>query len=154
MLSSKEVERILRKHNYEELSLMAVLEEIQEKMGYLPPYALRAVADILELPLSRIFALCTFYGKFRIDQGGVHSITVCTGTACSLCGDLLTLIKRELNIEPGQTTSNRMFKLETARCFGCCAHSPVIRFDNVVIANPDKKQLVKSLMEMVEGRKT
>ena len=153
MLSSEEVEKIMRKHNYEELSLMAVLEEIQDEMGYLPPYSLRVVADILELPLSRVFALCTFYGKFRIEQGGLHTITVCTGTTCSLCGDLLTLIKQELNIEPGQISSNKMFKLETARCFGCCAHSPVIRFDNVTIANPDRKQLIKSLMEMMEGGK-
>ncbi len=154
MLSSKQIERIMREHNYEELSLMAVLEEIQENMGYLPPYALRTVADILELPLSRIFALCTFYGKFRIEQGGLHTITVCTGTSCSMGGDILSLIKHELNIEPGQTSSNKMFKLETARCFGCCAHSPIIKLDNVMLANPDREQLIASLMRMVEGGKT
>jgi NADH:ubiquinone oxidoreductase subunit E len=96
----------------------------------------------------------TFYEKFRIEQGGLHTITVCTGTSCSLCGDLLASIKRELNIEPGQTTTNKMFKLDTVRCYGCCAHSPVIKFDNVMIAHPDKTQVIKSLTEMVQGGKS
>ncbi len=151
MLSSEEIEKILRRYNYEELALMGVIDEIQERMGFVPPYAMRVVADTLELPLSRVYALCSFYEKFRIERGGFHTITVCTGTSCSLCGDLLASIKRELNIEPGQTTSNKMFRLDTVRCFGCCAHSPVVKFDSVMIAHPDKAQVMKSLTEMVRG---
>jgi NADH:ubiquinone oxidoreductase subunit E len=153
MLSSKDIEVITRRHNYEELALMAVLEEIQEKNGFVPPYAMRAVSDTLDLPLSRVYAICSFYERFRVEQGGLHTITVCTGTSCSLCGDLLASIKQELNIEPGQTTTNKMFRLDTVRCLGCCAHSPIIKFDNILIANPDKKRVIKSLMAMVEGGK-
>jgi NADH:ubiquinone oxidoreductase subunit E len=132
---------------------MVIMEEIQEKMGFAPPYALRTVADTLELPLSRVYALCSFYEKFRIQQGGLHTITVCIGTSCSLCGDLLSLIKKELNIEPGQTTANKVFRLDTVRCFGCCAHSPIIKFDKTIIAHPDTRRVIKSLMEMVHGGK-
>jgi hypothetical protein len=85
MLSSEEIEKIMRRYNYEELALMAVMEEIQGKMGFVPSYAMRVVADTLELPLSRVYALCSFYD---VSGGGelVHSGGPIGARPPELCG--------------------------------------------------------------------
>lgn len=152
MLLTSDIERIVSRYNYEDLALMSILAEIQDAMGFLPSYALRAVADCLEIPLSRVFALCSFYDKYGAKEGAKHTIAVCTGTSCDMSDDLLGIIKDELHIEPGQTTGNKMFGLETVRCLGCCARAPVVMCDGVIVTHADKALVLHSLTTMMERK--
>jgi NADH-quinone oxidoreductase subunit E len=104
-------------------SLINVLEEIQTKYRYLPKEALVLVSDRLGLPLSQVFSVATFYHAFSLKPRGEHTICVCTGTACHVLGAVLVLqsLESKLGIDPGETTRDRRFTLDTGNCLGACA---------------------------------
>ncbi len=113
-------------------SLLSVLEEIQTRYRYLPRDAMILVSERLGVPLSQVYSVATFYHAFSLVPRGRHTVCVCTGTACHVRGaaQVLDRLQTELGVEPGGTTRDRQFTLETANCLGCCALGPVVVLDN------------------------
>ena len=120
---------IVKKHGRDKTSLIAVLQDIQETYNYLPKEALSAVGEQLDIPASRIYEVATFYNTFSLNPRGQYLVEVCAGTACHVQGafNLMDRLKRDLNIERGETTKDNMFTLEEVRCLGCCSLAPVVR---------------------------
>jgi NADH-quinone oxidoreductase subunit E len=120
---------IIKKYNRDKSSLLAVLQDIQEQYNYLPKDALKTVNEEMEIPASRIYEVATFYNSFSLNPRGRYLIEVCAGTACHVQGAarLMDGLKRDLEIECGETTKDNMFSLEEVRCLGCCSLAPVVR---------------------------
>jgi NADH-quinone oxidoreductase subunit E len=111
--------------------LIAALEEIQAKYGYLPEEALRQLAEETGRSLVDIYGVATFYRAFSLKPRGKHLVSVCLGTACHVRGGpaIAEEISRQLKIAPGETTPDREFTLETVNCLGACALGPVVVVD-------------------------
>jgi NADH-quinone oxidoreductase subunit E len=125
------IERILDQHERAPSTIIAILQDIQEEVNYLPEGALRYVAEQLDIPVSRVFSLATFYRAFSLEPRGKHQITVCTGTACHVRGAvrIIDALEQEIGIRAGETDENLRFTLETVNCVGACALGPVVVVD-------------------------
>lgn len=125
------VDGIIRLYRSTPGSLIPVLQEIQERVGYLPKEILARVAVGLRLPYSEVFGVATFYSFFTMVPRGRHTIRCCLGTACYVRGGNKNLekLRETLKISPGETTGDRRFSLETVRCLGACGLAPVITVD-------------------------
>lgn len=112
-------------------SLIPILQEIQEKLGFLSREAVVVVGKHLNLPASKIFGVATFYNQFRFTPQGKYHVQVCRGTACHVKGSaaVLDALKRELKVEAGETTRDGLFSLEVVACIGACGLAPVINID-------------------------
>ncbi|MCU0595925.1 MAG: NADH-quinone oxidoreductase subunit NuoE [Desulfobacterota bacterium] len=108
-------------------NLIPLLQRIQEKLAYLPPEAIRRVAEHLHLTAGEVYGVATFYNQFRFHPPGKHPIKVCLGTACHVRGGEIILenFERKLGIKDGQTTEDREFSIDRVACVGCCALAPV-----------------------------
>ena len=115
-------------------SLIPVLQTAQAIFGYLPEVALKRVALGLGKPYSEVAGVVSFYSFFSTVPRGKHVIRVCLGTACYVRGGLQVLeaIKDKLGIDVGETTEDRLFSLEVARCFGACGLAPAVSIDDEV----------------------
>ncbi|MCU0591526.1 MAG: NADH-quinone oxidoreductase subunit NuoE [Desulfobacterales bacterium] len=107
--------------------LIPMLQLVQDTLAYLPPLAIRLVADHLEITASEVYGVATFYNQFRFTPPGRHPIKVCLGTACHVKGGEIILenFERKLQIKDGQTTADREFSIDRVACVGCCALAPV-----------------------------
>ena len=134
MEESGQIEEILGGIDSERENLLPVLQEIQEKVGYLSREAMERVAHFFHLPPSEIYSIVTFYKKFRREPPGEHPIHVCLGTACYLQSATLILdaFSRELQIKKGDTTEDGNFGLESTACFGCCNVAPVVKINSQI----------------------
>jgi NADH:ubiquinone oxidoreductase subunit E len=130
-LDLSKVEEILQSHGKEEASLIPVLQQVQEKFGYLPEEVLVAVGRGLNVPLSRIYGVVTFYSQFYLTRRGKHTVKVCRGTACHVKGgkSVINAAKGFLGLEDGETTADFNFSLETVACLGTCFLAPVMMVD-------------------------
>jgi len=108
--------------------LIAVLQRVQEKLGYLPEEAMKMIAERLSLSLTNIYGVASFYKHFHFKPRGKKIVKVCAGTACHVRGGkaVLTEIENKLGIKEGETTVDRAVTLETVGCVGCCALAPVL----------------------------
>lgn len=113
-------------------ALIPLLQAVQEEFGYLPQDALRAIAHHLHLPSAKVFGVATFYNQFRLQPMGAHTVRVCRGTACHVRGSkkLLDAVADHLRIQPGETTPEGDFTLETVACIGACSIAPVVMVDD------------------------
>jgi NADH-quinone oxidoreductase subunit E len=120
----------------ERADLIPVLQRIQAIYDYLPRVALRKTARWLKISENEIFGVATFYSQFRFVPRGKHHIRVCLGTACHVKGgeQMLEVMKRRLEINPGETTADGRYDLERVACLGCCALAPVVTFDDKTYA--------------------
>ena len=125
------VDAIIAKYKGKPGSLIPVLEDIQEGIGFLPKDIQKRVALGLRVPLSEVYGVVTFYHFFTMVPRGRHIIRVCMGTACYVGGgsQILDLMVGNLKLPPGNTTPDRRFTLETVRCLGCCGLAPVVVID-------------------------
>jgi NADH-quinone oxidoreductase subunit E len=130
-------------------NLIPTLQQIQEEFGYLPPQAMSEVARFLDIPEIDVYSVATFYNQFRLTPPGRHSVRVCMGTACHVKGGHITLAawQRRLKIDPGQTTLDREFDLDTVACVGCCAMAPVTVVDKKVEAKADPTKVDGILLQ-------
>jgi len=124
----EQLREILARYKGERVELIHILEEVQERLGYLPKEALLEIADFVHTPASAIFGVATFYNRFRFTPIGRHPIRVCMGTACHLQGGSLVMeaLERELEIKVGGVTPDEEFSLDRIACVGCCVLAPVI----------------------------
>jgi len=120
--------KIISKHKGKPGSLIPVLEEAQVCLEYLPLSAQKKIAKELDLPLSRVYGVVTFYSFFTMTPRGKHTVRVCMGTACYVRGGkaIYETIEKHFGITEGETTPDRMFTLETVRCLGACGLGPVV----------------------------
>lgn len=129
-------------------SLIPVLQKAQDTFGYLPKEALAHIADRLDMPLSDIVGVATFYSQFSLTRRGRTVIRLCDGTACHVsgAGKTVDMVQRELHIKPGETTPDYEFTLEVVYCLGACAISPVAVINGQVVgrATPEK---VKEILD-------
>lgn len=125
------IDAIIVRHKPKPGSLIPVLEEIQETIGYLPKPVLERVAKGLRIPFSEVYGVVTFYSFFTMVPRGKHTVRCCLGTACYVRGGnkLMETLIDTLKIEPGETTQDRQFSLETVRCLGACGLAPVVVVD-------------------------
>lgn len=119
---------ILAKYEGDQSALIAVLQDIQEEYNYLPKDILLQVSRELDIPLSRVLSLATFFKAFSLKPKGKHPINVCLGTACHVRGAqrILEKFERELGIKSGATSEDLHFSLDAVRCVGCCGLAPVV----------------------------
>ena len=122
---------ILEKHGFQRAALIAILQDIQAKMNYLPRKALVQVAKSLDLPLTSIYEVATFYKAFSLEPKGKHTLQVCLGTACHVRGGarILDYLENRLDVKAGGTTQDLAFTLESVNCLGACALGPVMVVD-------------------------
>lgn len=128
----EKVDVILEKYEYKHDALIGMMQDIQRLENYLPLETLKYVSEKLEVPFTRVYHIATFYKSFSLEPRGRHIIKVCLGTACHLSGAVQNQeqLERMLNIHEGETTSDRMFSLETVNCVGTCALAPVTVVDD------------------------
>jgi NADH:ubiquinone oxidoreductase subunit E len=128
-----DLDTIFENRGAEPFDIMEALHDIQGTCGYLPEEALRLVSATFDVPLIEVFRLANFYKAFSLEPRGRHLLTVCAGTACHVRGAprLLDEVTGQLQIEPGETTEDMAFTLETVNCLGACALSPVVVIDGV-----------------------
>ena len=124
-------------------SLIMALHDLQERFGYVPRDAAMQLRTELGVSLARVYEVITFYNYFRLESPGEHVVSVCMGTACYLKGaaSLAEHASRRLGIQPGQTTTDGRYHLQTVRCVGCCGLAPVVTVDGAVIANTTRDAL-------------
>ncbi len=125
------VDGIIARHGSKPGSLIPVLEEVQEAIGYLPKSIQHRVAVGLKRPLSEVHGVVSFYSFFTMEPRGRHTTRCCLGTACYVRGGKRNLEKLAgvLAVEPGGTTADKKFSLETVRCLGACGLAPVMMVD-------------------------
>lgn len=130
-IDKMEIDRILEKYNYRHSNIIGILQDAQVIENYLPEESLRYISRKMEINLTRIFDIVTFYKAFSLVPRGKHTVRVCCGTACHLGGAQQTLeqLHRLLQIQDGETTDDRSFSLETVNCLGACALAPVVAVD-------------------------
>jgi NADH:ubiquinone oxidoreductase subunit E len=128
------LESILERYRRNPEQIIAILHALQDQERYLPEEDLRCLAKELGIPASQLFHISTFYKAFSLKPRGKHVCSVCLGTACYVRGGkrVLEAIKKNLNIDVGQMTPDKMFSLEVARCFGACGLAPTMCIDNDV----------------------
>ena len=145
------VGEILKRHESKSRdALIPILQEVQEAEGYLSRESLIEIGKDLNLPVSKIYGVATFYNQFRFQPKGKYHILVCRGTACHVKGSekLLETICKNLDIKPGLTTRDKKFSLDTVACLGACGLSPVICINGEFIAKVTPKKALKILDEL------
>lgn len=133
---------ILERHKGEEDALITMLQEIQEVYAYLPEQALTRLSRETHVPMSRIYAVVTFYSQFYLTPRGKNIIRVCDGTACHVqgCEYILTTMEDVLGIRAGQTTEDLEYSFEKVACLGTCFLAPVVMINDSYYGKLDPQQ--------------
>ena len=143
----KQLDEILSRYTGESGDLIPILQEAQERFGYLPGEVMQWIAKFLRLPESNVFGVATFYAQFKFTPIGKRVVKVCRGTACHVRGGarILSEVERQLNIKTGETTDDLEYSLETIACFGSCALAPVLVIDKTVYGRMTTKKIAEFL---------
>lgn len=137
------MKEIIDRYDSDKSALIQVLLELQKENNWLSEDALRLVGKKLDIPLTQVYHVATFYKAFSLVPQGRHTISVCLGTACQVRGAprLLDKVIETLKIRPGETSRDMKFTLNTVNCLGCCALGPVMVIDGKYYSNPSVKQI-------------
>lgn len=148
----KLVDRTLKRFRYEQDALIEVLHTAQEAFGFLDEDLLIYVARQLKLPPSWVYGVATFYHFFSLKPQGEHACIICMGTACYVkrAAEIVSDIKAEFGIDPGQTTPDNQLSLSTARCLGSCGLAPILVIDNEVLGRETSESTLARLRELVK----
>ena len=143
------VDTILSEHYQTKGALMSILRQINKKFNYIPEDVLGYIAFKLDVPLSLLYRIVTFYNTLTLKPRGRHVISVCTGTTCYVRGSekILQTLTNELKVDIGETTEDMRFTLEAVRCLGCCSLAPVISIDDEIHGNLHGNKV----MEVIEN---
>ncbi len=147
-IDEKDISAILQKYDGRRGGLIAILEDIQLRYGYLPEEVLRVVSQRTGRSLVDIYGIATFYRSFSLKPRGEHLVCACLGTACHVRGApaIVEQLQQQLGIEAGETTADGKFSLETVNCLGACALGPVVVIDGHY-SSKMKKSRVRSLLD-------
>ena len=140
---AEETEEILNKYPKQKDRLIAILNEIQEKYGYIPKQCQMEISKYLDMPMAEIYGVITFYSRFTTAPKGKYNIAVCLGTACFVKGSqsLVDRLKERLKISGGETTPDGKFSIDEVRCVGACGLAPVFMVNDEVYGNATVKML-------------
>ena len=152
-IKPEEILAILATHDRNLGGLIAILEKVQNRYGYLPEKALRIVGDRTGCSLVDIYGVATFYHSFHLEPRGKHLISACLGTACHVRGAprIVKEFERQLGIRAGETSADREFTLETVNCLGACALGPIVVVDGQYFSNV-KTVKVKHILEQAQSQ--
>ncbi|HAR44801.1 MAG TPA: NADH-quinone oxidoreductase subunit NuoE [Nitrospiraceae bacterium] len=133
--------------------LIAVLQRVQEKLGYLPEEAMQIISERLALSLTNVYGVASFYKHFHFKPRGRNIVKVCTGTACHVRGatSVLTEMENKFGIKEGETTKDLSVTLETVGCVGCCALAPVVTVNDKDLYGELTPKMVDDIIEMVRS---
>ena len=143
----KDMEEILEKYTDQKDNLIAILNEVQEKYGYIPQKAQLEISEKLKIPMAEIYGVITFYSRFTTEPKGKYNISICLGTACFVkgSGNLLDRAKERLKINSGEVTPDGKFSIDEVRCVGACGLAPVFMINNEVYGNATVKMLDEAI---------
>jgi NADH-quinone oxidoreductase E subunit len=128
------LEETLDRYGKDKIALLPCLETIQETSGYIPQAAVRYLSAILDIPVSRIYSVASFYSMLTTIKQGKYVVRVCKSLACDLNSsqDLLPVVENELGIKHGETTEDNLFTLEAVACLGLCDRAPAMMINDKI----------------------
>jgi NADH:ubiquinone oxidoreductase subunit E len=150
----KTVEEILKSHPGSQRDhLIPILQEVQDKLGFLSEDSVVRIGRHMRIPASKIYGVATFYNQFRFQPKGKYHVMLCRGTACHVKGSakLLDEAVRLLGIQPGKTSGDKLFSLEVVACMGACGLAPVININGEFHAKVNAKKLAAIIGECRRG---
>jgi bidirectional [NiFe] hydrogenase diaphorase subunit len=150
----KLVNAAMRRNGYAEHALIEALHSVQDAFGFLDEEAMTFVADSLDLPLSKVYGVATFYHLFTLKPKGRHACVICTGTACYIkgAGKLVQGIEERFGVAPGETTADDALSVLTARCVGACGLAPAVVLDGDVIGKLGSDKLNERIAEQISDQ--
>jgi NADH:ubiquinone oxidoreductase subunit E len=130
-------------------SLIGILQEVQERDGFISQETASQIGAHLGLAASKVFGVATFYNQFRFNAPGRHHIQVCRGTACHVnnSAEILAAVERDLDVKAGQTTRDGQFSLEVVACIGACGQAPVVSVNGEFHAKLTPKRMRRVLAQ-------
>ncbi|MCD4692601.1 MAG: NADH-quinone oxidoreductase subunit NuoE [Calditrichales bacterium] len=133
-------------------SLIPILQEIQDNEGWLSETSLTEVGSYLNLPISKIYGVATFYNQFRFQPKGKYHIQICRGTACHVLGssNVQKELEKIIKVKPDETTKDGLFSLEVVACIGACGLAPVISINGKFYA----KVTTESIKDIIGSYKS
>ena len=151
-MDAAKVQEIIERHRGHNSPLMYILQDLQKEFNYLPKEALQQVGKTLEIPMSRIYALASFFHAFSLEPRGKYVCSVCMGTACHVRGAqrILDNLELELGLKAGSTSQDMKFTVETVNCVGACAIGPVLIVNEEYHGNMTTPKLSKVLKTLRE----
>jgi NADH-quinone oxidoreductase subunit E len=141
------LDSILSRYGGEPYDLIPVLQDIQDGYGFLPKEELKVVAKSLQVPVTQVYSVATFYKMFSLVPKGRNQLKVCLGTTCHLKGGnrLVDSLESRLGVEVGYTSKDGEFSLETVGCLGSCAQAPVMMINDKYYARVTADKVPKIL---------
>lgn len=129
----------------EKTNIIYILQEIQQKKGYISTEDFIKLSKEMAVPLTDLVGVATFYSQFKLKKPGKYQVSVCNGTACHVRGSPVVMkhVQEILELKPGQTSSDGKFSFESVNCIGACARAPAIMINGVVYGEMDKKKIKK-----------
>jgi len=137
-----------RNHNPPNASLIMLLQAVQSELGYLPREALEKISTLMNIPLTHVYGVATFYHQFRLRPKGKHIISICSGTACHVqgSGDLVNFLRQTLKLKDGEdTTQDGLFTIVQVRCLGACGLAPVMKIDDTYYGKTTSTNITRIL---------
>jgi len=145
------IDLTMKRFKHQPDALLEVLNSAQEAMGYLSEDLLIYIANQLQVPLSQVYGVATFYHMFTFEPLGEHNCIICTGTACHVKGSnrIVQSLSEEFGVSEGQTTADGLFSLTTARCLGSCGLAPVVVLDGQVRGKETPEAVTRRVAEII-----
>jgi len=137
-----------RNHNPPKARLIMLLQAVQSEVGYLPREALEKISTLMNIPLTHVYGVATFYHQFRLRPKGKHIISICSGTACHVqgSGDLVNFLRQTLKLKDGEdTTQDGLFTIVQVRCLGACGLAPVMKIDDTYYGKTTSTNITRIL---------
>jgi len=149
----EELSAILSQYSGEKSDLIPILQEAQERFGYLPGEVMQEIAKFLRLPESIVYGVATFYAQFKFAPTGRRTVKVCRGTACHVRGGarILREVEKRLSLKPGETTDDLEYTLETVACIGACALAPTMMIDKGTHGQMTTKKVVEVFSDRIKA---
>ena len=148
----RQIDEIVARYGGEVGMLIPMMQDLQAECGYLPADQLRRMAERMELPLTRLYGIATFYSSFRMTPKGRHEVTLCVGTVCYLKGSgvISEMIRKEFQVDGGGTTPDGLFSFMPVNCVGACAVAPVMIVDGKYydgVTQDSAREILRALPE-------
>ncbi len=139
----KQIDRIITSYRNQKWALIPLTQEIQEKVGYIPPEVIPRIASTLGLFPSQVQGVISFYAQLYTEPRGKNIVRVCRGTACHVRGgkSIMKLVSQRLGIAEGQTSEDMEYTLETVACIGVCALAPNLVVNNKIYGNMNPQKI-------------
>jgi NADH-quinone oxidoreductase subunit E len=144
-----ENKKIWENYSPDQRHTLAILQDIQKAYRYLPEEVLQEVAEYLDIPMSKVYSMATFYKALSLKPKGKYVVKVCDGTACHIrgSGEVMEALQSELQIKIGETTQDNLFSIEVVNCLGACALAPVIMVNDTYYGKMNRTKVIEVIAE-------